>query len=79
MITIGSGSSRPASSIPAPGISHATASTAGACVIAANTQPGSHHKRCASRAPRTAAAEQSASSPPAAARATLARCRRSGS
>jgi hypothetical protein len=57
MIAIGRGSSRPASSIPVPGISHATASTAGACVTAANSQPGSHHKRCASRPPRAVTPE----------------------
>ena len=41
MITIGTGSSRPASSIPIPGTSHATASNAGATVTAAKTHPGS--------------------------------------
>ena len=50
MITIGTGSSRPASSIPVPGTSHATASSAGASVTAAKTHPGSHDHRCASRA-----------------------------
>ena len=51
MITIGSGSSRPASSIPVPGTSHAIASSAGAIVTAAKAHPGSHHHRCASRPP----------------------------
>ena len=54
MITIGRGSSRPASSIPIPGTSHATAISAGNCVTAANTHPGSHHPRCDRR--RTVAA-----------------------
>jgi hypothetical protein len=41
MITIGTGSSRPASNIPIPGTSHAAASNAGATVTAAKTRPGS--------------------------------------
>ena len=63
MITIGSGSSRPASSIPIPGTSHATASRAGACVTAAKAQPGGQgHQRASRRArpprrPRAAAQE----------------------
>src|SRR6516162_825381 len=45
MITNGTGSSRPASSIPAPGTSQAIASSAGSWVIPANKRPGSHHQR----------------------------------
>ena len=54
MISIGRGSSRPASSVPIPGTSHATAISAGNWVTTANTHPGSHHKRCDRR--RTVAA-----------------------
>ena len=54
MISIGRGSSLPASSVPIPGTSHATAISAGNWVTAANTHPGSHHKRCDRR--RTVAA-----------------------
>ncbi len=62
MITIGTGSSRPASNIPIPGTSHATASNAGATVTAANTHPDSHGRtsassRAADRAPRLASRE----------------------
>ncbi len=53
MMSIGTGSSRPASSIPVPGSSHATASSAGAWVIAANIQPATHdHFRYHARAAR---------------------------
>ena len=55
MITIGTGSSRPASNIPIPGTSHATASNAGATVTAAKTHPGSHGRSSARRSPRVAA------------------------
>ena len=40
MITTGRASSRPASSKPVPGNSHATATSAGATVIAAKARPG---------------------------------------
>ena len=55
MISIGTGSSRPASSIPVPGTSSAIASRAGAIVTTANARPGSHHHRSASRTPSAAA------------------------
>ena len=57
MITIGSGSSRPASSIPIPGTSHATASSAGASVTAAKAHPAAtatSAPAAAVRAPRSA-------------------------
>ena len=52
MITIGTASSRPASSIPVPGTSHATASSAGATVTAAKAHPGSHPPTRPNPAPR---------------------------
>src|SRR6516162_4738810 len=45
MISNGSGSNRPASSITVPGTSHAIASSAGNWVTAANAHPGTHHQR----------------------------------
>jgi hypothetical protein len=54
MITIGSGSNIPASNIPVPGTSHATASSAGACVTAAKAHPDSQGRWRTRRGPPAA-------------------------
>jgi hypothetical protein len=51
MIAIGNGSSRPASNMPIPGTSHATASRDGVSVTAAKVQPGRHGHRFRAAAP----------------------------
>src|SRR5215469_14144247 len=56
MISSGSASSRPVSSIPVAGTSQAIANSTGSWVTAANTHPGSHHQRRDRR--RTAAAAE---------------------
>ena len=54
MIVIGAGDSRPASKIPIPGTSHATASSAGACVTAAKAHPVTPGRERAGQCPRAA-------------------------
>ena len=54
MITIGTGSSRPASNIPIPGTSHATATNAGATVTAGKNPPRQPVRHSAARGPRPA-------------------------